>query len=435
MGGELELRIFVSHSSLTDDYAASVWKQVRRLRPDDQFLVDTERLRPGEDWSAVLYDWLARCDAAMILFNRQALRSPWVRREANILLWRRAVNPSFTVIPALLGDVQIKDLEENGFDDVNRLQVARIGRKTQTRSDARKLASTIAAALTGQVRPAGDPMVGWIYRVANCLRGADPRLTHYLNDAARALGIGDRDLPPDWDQDEGHRLLAAQMLGEGLRGGRLLNAAGVLVDAFMSRDPFQALLYEVSPSWVDGQAARRLLPPPQGPADRRVLILNASRQEIAGQYVDRANFNATRGYRQITATCRGVGEGGAEELVALFERGIREGLGTEDYPPDDHDFAPFDGMVYYLLVQVGELPLTAVGQAVRVIHEWHPWLVVVLLTGPSLPGQADLRSAGLDQAVPLVPALARGDESHAYQLRQALAGLTAKWDPLWRAAS
>ena len=383
----------------------------------------------------MLYEWLARCDAAIILFNREALESSWVRREANILLWRWAVNSSFVLIPALLGDLRSEDLENSGFGDVNRLQMAKIPEKTETPADAGKLASQIAARLAGRSRPTKDPMIRWVSRVTEALCKADSQLTHYFDDAARELGIADSDLPLSWNENESRRLLAAQMLGEGLSGGRLLKAATTLVDAFQMRDPFLAFLHEVAPCWVDGRAARLLLPLPVGSADQRVLILNVSKHEIAGQYVDRANFNAARGYGEIAATCRSVGEGGAEEVFELFERAIRERLGAEEYPPDDHDLRPLDGMVYYLLVQVGELPLEVVSQAVRRIHERYPWLVVVLLTGLSLPSEADLRSAGLDQAVVLVPELMKGDESSAYQLRRALAKLTVKWEPLWRAVS
>jgi TIR domain len=434
-GGTLELKIFVSHSSRDVGYGALVREHVKRLLPEDELLVDTDKLLPGEDWCAVLYEWLARCDAAVILFNREALKSPWVRREANVLLWRWAANPSFTVIPALLGDLRSADLKDSGFGDVTRLQMAKIAETTETVADAEKLASQIAARLASRPRPGTDPMVRWVSRVTESLRKADPQLNHYLTDAARELGIADCDMPLTWDEYESHRLLAAQMLGEGLRGGRLFKAARAVADAFQIRDPFQAFLYEVLPSWVDGQAARLLLSPPAGSADQRVLILNAAKHEIAGQYVDRANFNAAPGYGEIAATCRSIGEGGAEEVLELLDRAIRERLGAEDYPPDDHDLRPLDDMPYYLLVEVGGLPLEVVGQAVHRIHNWYPWLVVVLLTGLSLPSQADLRSAGLDQAVVLAPALAKGDESTAYQLRRALANLTVKWDPLWRAAS
>ena len=93
-------KIFVSHSSCNDAYAAMVREHIRDLlKPPlaDTLLVDMDEIRPGHEWCAVLYDWLAVCDAAVILLNREALRSAWVRRETNVLLWRRAVNPAFAV--------------------------------------------------------------------------------------------------------------------------------------------------------------------------------------------------------------------------------------------------------------------------------------------------------------------------------------------------
>lgn len=83
------MKIFVSHSARDDAYAAMVREQVRVLLPSgDTLLVDEGRIRlwhdirPGQEWCALLYDWLASCDAAMILMNREALKSAWVRREA-----------------------------------------------------------------------------------------------------------------------------------------------------------------------------------------------------------------------------------------------------------------------------------------------------------------------------------------------------------------
>jgi hypothetical protein len=136
------LKVFISHSSRDDPYAAKVRDLVvASLLPGGKALIDMEGLAPGDDWRAVLYHWLAMCDAAVILFNRNALTSTWVRREVNILLWRHALCPSFRVVPALLGTIGRKDLKDNEFGDVNRLQLARITQQTETPADAEQLAA------------------------------------------------------------------------------------------------------------------------------------------------------------------------------------------------------------------------------------------------------------------------------------------------------
>ena len=161
----------------------------------DEALVDMDRLKPGDDWCVVLYQWLAMCDAAVVLFGRKALASPWVRREVDILLWRHALSPSFRVVPALLGGVDRNDLKANGFDDVTRLHLARIPPQTETKADAGQLAAVIANSLPPRVPEARDPMARWVLDVAECLQLTDARLRRHLILAAKDLGIADDDMP------------------------------------------------------------------------------------------------------------------------------------------------------------------------------------------------------------------------------------------------
>jgi hypothetical protein len=421
------LKIFISHSSKDDDYAADVRDfLVAKLPAEDKVLIDMKRIKSGDDWCAVLYHWLAICDAAVILFNRKALTSPWVRREVNILLWRKALNQSFQIVPALLGNLERRELKENGFDDVNRLQLARIGRVTETQADAEELAAEIVRSLPRHP-PVEDQMAEWITTVADCLRQVHPQLNRYLEKAAQELGISDVDLPDNWTFDESHRLVASQMLGEGLHGNRLEKATAALAYAFGNRDLFERLLAAVTPSWVEGEAARRLLPLQRDrDPDRRVLVLNANREQIALQYLARATFNALYGYESIPTTCEVVGESGAKELFQRFDRAVREGLCVDNEWPEHEELPRDRGKVYYLLVHVGHQPLETVAEAVHSIHAKYSWLIIVLLVGPSLRPQADLESMGLGEATAVIPPLAAGDEIRALQLIQALHRLPEK---------
>jgi TIR domain len=107
--------VFISHSSRQDDFAAKVRSQVQaRLEGLNwDVRVDMDALKGGDDWRSVIYHWLAQCDAAVVLLGRGAIQSsPWVRREVNILLWRRALGSPLTVVPALLGDVRSAEVQE-----------------------------------------------------------------------------------------------------------------------------------------------------------------------------------------------------------------------------------------------------------------------------------------------------------------------------------
>jgi TIR domain len=60
-----------------------------------EVLLDVARLEPGDEWRAKLHFWLETCDAAVILLNPESMASPWVRKEADILMHRWTVSRSF----------------------------------------------------------------------------------------------------------------------------------------------------------------------------------------------------------------------------------------------------------------------------------------------------------------------------------------------------
>src|SRR4051812_32763549 len=102
------MKVFLSHSSKSP-FASRVRDRVKKGLEEMGFevLLDKARLEPGDAWRAKLHLWLATCDAAVILFCRDALGtaakpgSYWVQKEATILTWRHALNPKLLVVPAL----------------------------------------------------------------------------------------------------------------------------------------------------------------------------------------------------------------------------------------------------------------------------------------------------------------------------------------------
>src|SRR4051812_44064690 len=112
--------VFISHSSKTDPYADAVRIHVQRalVARGWEVRVDIDGLRGGEEWSGVLYHWLADCDAAVVLVGRKALTSKWVAREVDLLLWRRALGSPLTVVPAILGDLTRADVEPSPLADL-----------------------------------------------------------------------------------------------------------------------------------------------------------------------------------------------------------------------------------------------------------------------------------------------------------------------------
>lgn len=101
-------RLFISHSS-RDEGAKSFLKEVCQGLADSNkgfnVLVDQEGIPFGADWERYLNEWLAECDAAVILFSADSIQSWWVLKEATIVTWRRELNEQFTVVPVLIGDM------------------------------------------------------------------------------------------------------------------------------------------------------------------------------------------------------------------------------------------------------------------------------------------------------------------------------------------
>lgn len=78
--------------------------------------------RPGEAWRQGIYEWLWRCDAAVILVSPLVFSEgkPWVGRETFTLLVRRANDPSLPIIPVIFGQQSVQQLKEHErFRDLN----------------------------------------------------------------------------------------------------------------------------------------------------------------------------------------------------------------------------------------------------------------------------------------------------------------------------
>ena len=116
-------RVFISHSAhateepLTQAFLDAL---IEAIKAENGFepLVDQITLTAGDDWMQQIYAWLGLCDAAVLLLSPHAVTrgdSVWVPREANLLLWRRSLDPDFIIIPAFLGGLEAKDLKSNKF--------------------------------------------------------------------------------------------------------------------------------------------------------------------------------------------------------------------------------------------------------------------------------------------------------------------------------
>ncbi len=116
------VRVFISHSAHKVEEPATLTfldALVARLQAESfEPLTDQRDLKAGDDWVQRLYAWMGLCDAAVVLLSPRAVtreNSTWVPREVNLLLWRKALDPRFVVIPVLIGGLTKAGLKNNPF--------------------------------------------------------------------------------------------------------------------------------------------------------------------------------------------------------------------------------------------------------------------------------------------------------------------------------
>ena len=91
--------LFVSHSSADNALVEQLTKLIdARTEAQCKTIADIHDLRQGMAWSPQLYQWMARCQAALLLLTENALRSNWVLQEATILRARKVLDPTFPLL-------------------------------------------------------------------------------------------------------------------------------------------------------------------------------------------------------------------------------------------------------------------------------------------------------------------------------------------------
>lgn len=396
--------VFLSHSSRGDDYTQAVRECVRcELQSNGyEVLVDLDTLRPGEEWRSTLYDWLARCDAAVVLLNRKALCSPWVRREVNILLWRRALGSrgsKLPVVPVLLGDVRATDVEKSDLKELEPLEYAQASSSVQTAATAQELAEKIlqrfAPLESGICSDISPPMKRWINRVIQYLEKVT--VDEALNAAAYALRIEEDAWPRDSLIEGRRQYLAHQLLGRAL-DGRVKNAVTELA-GFMPVEPLKALITLVVPTWVDAEEARKLVTFGNDTPPAVVVVLNARWPQTAAHYIDRAMCCPLNGFRygELAAV---IGEEVVAELVSRGRQAVREMLGIPDPFPIEGQKPDTDEVAFLIVHPIQTRPELVI-TAIRELQVQFPWLNVIFLTGPQLLSSAQLADGHLDR-VPVV---------------------------------
>lgn len=104
--------IFISHATWRENSrkeTREILEKLNELLEADKWdvFIDEKKLRKGEKWRPVIVHALSIASAGVILFDKVAIKdSNWVKAETLIMCYRKAIDPSFQLIPVLLEDLE-----------------------------------------------------------------------------------------------------------------------------------------------------------------------------------------------------------------------------------------------------------------------------------------------------------------------------------------
>ncbi|MEU6918971.1 toll/interleukin-1 receptor domain-containing protein [Streptomyces olindensis] len=401
--------VFISHSARGDAFATAVLEKIEEgLRGRTHTpLVDQSGIEPGDEWRPQLVDWLARCDAAVVLLNQAALDSTWVRREVNILMWRRALGAPLLVVPVLLDGLTTTAVKRAGLEELRPLQFARTAQGTEP--DAKSLADRVLGrfARLPQEATGTDPMSDWLQRLALFLSEAQ-RQPRVLTDAARALNAEREFLAHVTAQQGGCLFLAHQFLLAPPE--RMEKALDVLAPSLQDQT-IRRLVGALNATWVDEEAARGALPAPGRQPQEMTLLLNAFSNSTAEQYIRRATCNATHGFETRTIGSLPMGEDRVGERIRTWEDAVWKEFFDADSEEERMFPNDLDTRTHYLVIDERRPPDAEFAAAVNLLHQAFSWLIVLVTTGTAPPDD-DVRNA-FKNAVLLEPLLTAEAEKTA----------------------
>jgi len=293
-----ERKLFVSHSSKTDDNLALLVDICAGLEGplpaagNLQYHIVYDRdgtIVGGDDWYRSIDQWMIEANAAIILFSRAALfDSDWVKKEAAILAWRQQLDPDFVLIPVLLDGLTPEQLDKGLFGvlRIRNLQCIR------NASDATQVVTEVHQALAAKASlldctgrdfngTSFEPMEGIV-----ALLIATRAVPDALAPAVTSLGLN----PPTWPPEEHRRnaLAVARYLVSD-RGASLerLNDFLNAMNPRLPQDAAEELFAKLRGVWVNRASAAGL---PTAWQMQQAIGLNGSDVEnyAAERYCERA---------------------------------------------------------------------------------------------------------------------------------------------------
>lgn len=395
------VKVFISHSTSSDEPVAGLRDAVASGLEAREYtvLLDVRFQQPGQPWQLKLARFLGECDAALVLVNEAALGSSWVRRETNILHWRKTLHPGMVLVTVLVGEVSAGQLKNSELrylvdDDVERI-------RTCSATEIDRLVERFPKI---HRRP-DDAVSKWLDNIGVQL--AEIKAQSTFTRIARELDLPDEEhaqLIPG----TAHVLLASQMLHTH-DVARLCNALLVAWDGGLDRHRTAKLATMILPVWVDRDEARRIVCETDGLV-RRVVVLNVDSPLIGQHYLDRAFCVDSKGYYVAEAHGRPPGDDDPESyLLDQCEGAVRAKFCLRQDQDLDVLKEPLNLGRFFLLLDAQRCDLAIVHRVIAQLLDKIPWMYVLVVSGR----RVDLRQiwpGSPDEVLVLDPQFADGDE-------------------------
>jgi hypothetical protein len=310
--------IFISHSAKDNLSQQVLLKLYRVLSKRFEVLLDRERLQPNDAWRQELHAWMALCHGAVVLLSEHAQKtSPWVKKEATVLSFRREEDENFILTPVLLPPVTHGDLADGDFAPLglNEIQMAEGDDPTALAEQVLRQFEPLLERLGTQTALQRVEGV-----VASLLREVEGKDYTILLKAAEHLG---RRLK--WRTDRSYSSqLARELLTAEIED--ILEVIVFLTPYFEQKHKVNRILDQLIPFWVNPEAVAELPRMNRRPRGRRVVSVNGVEYPFTGECYIRRACSSTYDWVSARLTEPRGFEETPEVQIKLLEEEIRRQL-------------------------------------------------------------------------------------------------------------
>jgi hypothetical protein len=311
--------LFVSHSSADRELAGRVVRLIAE-RTSCKPIIDQHDLEQGTEWRQQLYQWMAKCQAALLLLTDHAIESNWVLQEATILRARKALEPKFRAF--VVTSPGLRERKPERWRLFEPLQLDELqGLRTE---DEQQIADAVNAGLADMAgcETYFDRLTGLIADNLSSFR----EKVNALDTIAQEMHLGD----DDWERLFGGDSRIVQLIARRLCRGNLSRYRNLrdflqtLKGVGVPPEALKDLLESIAPYWVDLGAAA-CIPAAASAGGARVVAIRSSWLQAftAARYLAR-HYRVYRREPIVLSLAGGNELAGLLDLRSQFIDAVRE---------------------------------------------------------------------------------------------------------------